>query len=605
MPDVSVLMPFFDQHAYVRRAVASLLAQGYGDWELVVVDDGSPGDLCGTLGPYLDDPRVAVRRLPHNQGLGTAMNVALEATSAPLVAYLPADDVLFPDHLASLRARLLAEPDAVLAVAGVRHDRELDSPGQIAGRPLQCVQVMHRRTADRWATREEITTDDLERMFWAALRRRGQVVETGSVTCEWVDHPLQRHKIVQERPFGGLNPYRAHYGPRTPLRYAPSVGNPIDEVERYRRFRERAMPPARDDGLTILLVGELAYNPERVLALVERGHRLHGLWTPRPWSFNTVGPLPFGHVVDVPRAGWREHVRRLRPDVIYALLNWQAVPFAHEVLGAGLGIPFVWHFKEGPFFCLERGTWPQLVDLYRRSDGQIYATEEARDWFRMAEPSLADGASLVLDGDLPKVDWFGGALAPLLSEGDGEVHTVVPGRPMGIDLELVSGLAARGVHLHLYGGFQGPGLEWLREAERRAGRFLHQHALVGPEAWVDEFSRYDAGWLHVARSRNAGDLRRATWDDLNAPARIPTLLAAGVPLIQRDNAGHRVASQSIARDAGVGVFFEGPDDLADHLQRREPMTRLRAHVLDERTRFSFDDHADRLTGFLRSVVTAR
>ena len=44
-----------------------------------------------------------------------------------------------------------------------------------------------------------------------------------------------------------------------------------------------------------------------------------------PQSLNTVGPLPFGHVEDVPHDGWRAHVRRIRPDVIYALLNWQAV----------------------------------------------------------------------------------------------------------------------------------------------------------------------------------------------------------------------------------------------------------------------------------------
>lgn len=99
-------------------------------------------------------------------------------------------------------------------------------------------------------------------------------------------------------------------------------------------------------------MGELAFNPDRVLALEERGHRLYGLWIEHPWWLNTVGPLPFGHVEDLPRSDWRNAIRALQPDIIYALLNWQAVPFVHEILQADFGIPFVWHFKEGPWLCL-------------------------------------------------------------------------------------------------------------------------------------------------------------------------------------------------------------------------------------------------------------
>ena len=49
---------------------------------------------------------------------------------------------------------------------------------------------------------------------------------------------------------------------------------------------------------------------------------------------------------------------------------------------------------------------------------------------------------------------------------------------------------------------------------------LHLHPTVGQERWTEVFSRYDAGWLHVFRSGNGGDLTRAIWDDLNLPARM-------------------------------------------------------------------------------------
>lgn len=54
----------------------------------------------------------------------------------------------------------------------------------------------------------------------------------------------------------------------------------------------------------------------------------------RSYWYNTVGPLPFGHVTDLPRLGWKEAIHAIRPGVIYALLNWQIVPFVHSVLEA-------------------------------------------------------------------------------------------------------------------------------------------------------------------------------------------------------------------------------------------------------------------------------
>ncbi|MDP9365866.1 MAG: glycosyltransferase family 2 protein, partial [Chloroflexota bacterium] len=560
-PRVGVVMPTFKQAAYVPRALASLLAQTFTDWELVVVDDGSPDRTRDAVAPFLRDPRLRYVRLEENRGLGHALNCGLDLVRADLVAYLPSDDVYHADHLASLVARLGAAPEAVLAFSGVRHAENRVAPGQIDGEPLQLAQVLHRRTPDRWLERDELTTDDLDRMLWAKLRARGAFVPTGRATCEWVDHPDQRHKRIREGDAGGINTYRSFYGPCHPLRYHSSIGSPIDEVERYRRFRERPPTPPAPDGLKILLVGELAFNPERVLALEERGHRLYGLWTSTPADFNTVGPLPFGHVEDLPRAGWRDAVRRLKPDVIYAQLNWQTVPFAHHVLTENPGVPFVWHFKEGPFFCIKKGTWPLLAELHTRSDGRIYASPELRDWFAAALPEPVERPTLALDGDLPKREWFEGAFSPRLGETDGEVHTVLPGRPMGLEPEAVAGLAAEGIHLHFYGEvFHRRFAAWVEEVQRLAPGYLHLHPQCDQNAWVSEFSKYDAGWLHTFASENDGDLRRATWDDLNYPARLATLAAAGLPPIQRDNAGAVVATQSLARDLDIGVCYRDVDD---------------------------------------------
>ena len=597
-------MPTFNQAAFIRRALESLQAQTLTAWELLIVDDGSTDETPALLRTLPPDPRIRQERLGENAGLGAALNRALARARAPLIAYLPSDDLYYPDHLAGLAASLAAHPDAVAAFSGVRHSYNRSSPGQIDGYPLQLVQVMHHRGDERWVERGELVTDDLERMYWAELRSRGSFVPTDWVSCEWVDHPGQRHKVIRERGGGGINPYRTRYAVKAPLRYHSSVGNPIDEVARYRRFREQPATPLAADGLKILIVGELAYNAERVLALEERGHGLYGLWTPdRDW-FNTVGPVPFGHVTDLPRRGWREAVRELQPDIIYALLNWQAVPFAHEVLRDNPGIPFVWHFKEGPFICLEKGFWPQLVDLHTRSDGQIYSSPELRDWFDTVVPGLARaGKSLVLDGDLPKRDWFAAERTPRLSEADGEIHTVVPGRPIGLHPHTVGDLARVGIHLHFYGDFtQKEWHSWIAKVRAVAPRHLHLHPNVDQDGWVREFSQYDAGWLHLFTSENEGDLRRAIWDDLNYPARIATLTAAGLPLLQRDNGGAVVASQSLARDLDIGVCFSDMDDLVAQLRDEGRMMNLRDNVWRQRDIFTFDHHADRLLAFFRQVI---
>jgi hypothetical protein len=603
-PLVSVLMPTHAHAHFIARAIESVLAQTLPLWELIIVDDGSPDDTGASVRPYLNDTRIRYERLTRNVGLGAALNCAMDLAHGALIAYLPSDDIFYAQHLQSLHDCLAGHPQAVLAYSGVRHHYNLTAQGRVDGHPLQLVQVMHRRTTERWVERDELVTDDLGRMLWERLAPPERFVGTGAVTCEWVDHPDQLHKLLRE-PQGGINRYRQRYGLRQPLRFHTTMGNHIDEVAQYARYRGRPDTPRAADGLKILLVGELAYNADRVLALEEMGHRLHGLWMRRPYWYNTVGPLPFGHVQDLPFERWRESVRRLQPDVIYALLNWQAVPFAYEVMRANPGIPFVWHFKEGPFICLEKGTWQELVELYRQSDGRIYSSPEMRDWFDTVVPGL-EGPALVLDGDLPKRDWFDARVAPRLSAQDGEVHTVVPGRPIGLHPHTVADLARNGIHLHFYGAFtDGQWREWIAKAQALARRHLHLHAQVDQNRWVEEFSRYDAGWLHFFRSENGGELRRANGDDLNYPARLATLAAAGLPVIQRDNADAIVATQTLARELDVGLFVRNIDDLGAQLRDTERLERLRINMWQQREAFSFDRHATTLVQFFRQVMTTR
>jgi hypothetical protein len=186
---------------------------------------------------------------------------------------------------------------------------------------------------------------------------------------------------------------------------------------------------------------------------------------------------------------------------------------------------------------------------------------------------------------------------------DGALHTVVPGRPIGLHQYSVKELAQENIHLHFYGDFtQGQWVKWIERAQELAPEHLHLHNNVDQEQWLYEFSQYDAGWLHFVKSENGGDLRRANWDDLNYPARIATLVAAGLPLLQYDNSNALVATDRLARKLDIGLFFTSMQELRTQLSDIARMKQLYANVWDVRKQFTFDFHADGLIEFFISCM---
>ena len=124
VPAVSVLMSVHDGAPSVAEAVASVLAQSAGDLELIVVDDGST-DATPDLLAAVSDGRLRVLRQART-GLTRALNRALGAARADLVARLDADDVALPERLARQRAFLERAPDVGLLGSAAR---EIDGAG--------------------------------------------------------------------------------------------------------------------------------------------------------------------------------------------------------------------------------------------------------------------------------------------------------------------------------------------------------------------------------------------------------------------------------------------------------------------------------------------
>lgn len=601
---VSVIMPVYNQASFVLRAIQSLLAQTYKKWELIIINDGSTDNLENLVEPFLKADNIQYFQNSTNRGLGYCLNEGIEHSSYELISYLPADDVYYKNHLKSL-LEILVPTDSDFTFSGVIYDLDShfsnSSNGLIPGRSFQLVQVMHRKTNNRWIERSELVTDDLGRMFWDSfLESHPKLLGTGQLTCKWSKHTLQRSKIINDRHGGGIYKYKKYYGVSEPITYQSSVGNYIDEKSHFDPFRKKIKPA--QNGLKILLVGELAYNSERIFGLEEKGHKLYGLWIKDPANFNMIGPLPFGNVEDVPYDNWQECVSKIHPDIIYALLNFQAIPLAHEVLCNNPGIPFVWHFKEGPFYTKNNGSWSKLIDLYSKSDGQIYINELMREWFRPFLPA-GNKIELILDGDLPKSQWFGNEQSPLISSQDGEIHTIVAGRPMGISPKNIKTMAEQKIHLHIYGDiFHDQFKDMIGTAEKIASGYIHLHANCPQKYWTKEFSQYDAGWLHVFESKNNGEVLGANWYDLNSPARMSTYGMAGIPMIMYDNSKHRVASQKYLETEDMLLKFKSFDELSKIFSDKENLQKIRSNVWNKRNLFCFDYHIPALENFFRTVI---
>ena len=109
-PRVTVLTATYNQAAFVRTCLESVLAQTMADWEMIVVDDGSD-DGTPDLVRACRDPRVRVLGLDH-AGIGRLSdryNQALERAAGPLVAVLEGDDWWPREKLAAQVPRLERE----------------------------------------------------------------------------------------------------------------------------------------------------------------------------------------------------------------------------------------------------------------------------------------------------------------------------------------------------------------------------------------------------------------------------------------------------------------------------------------------------------------
>ncbi|MBN1193315.1 MAG: glycosyltransferase family 2 protein [Coriobacteriia bacterium] len=110
-PCFSIVIPAYNAELTLAETLAAVAAQTFGDWECIIVDDGSSDGTLALAAEYATrDSRFRVIS-QENQGTGGAYNAGVRASAGDNIVICSADDVLLPEHLATVSAFIESHRD--------------------------------------------------------------------------------------------------------------------------------------------------------------------------------------------------------------------------------------------------------------------------------------------------------------------------------------------------------------------------------------------------------------------------------------------------------------------------------------------------------------
>src|SRR5215211_3597553 len=127
---VSVVIPCYNQAHFLGEAIESVLSQSYRNFEIVVVDDGSPDNTSEVASRY---EQVRLIR-QENRGLAGARNRGLAEAKGEYVVFLDSDDRLLPNHLEVGVRELEAQPECAFVYG---HYRAIAADGSLLWKPYE------------------------------------------------------------------------------------------------------------------------------------------------------------------------------------------------------------------------------------------------------------------------------------------------------------------------------------------------------------------------------------------------------------------------------------------------------------------------------------
>jgi hypothetical protein len=278
-----------------------------------------------------------------------------------------------------------------------------------------------------------------------------------------------------------------------------------------------------------------------------------------------------------------------------------------ELIDGGVDLPLVRHYKE-------HAATPNQHErrMLLETDGQIYINHQSLEHFR-ALYGVPEWSAHIMDGDLIAARYMTDDFAPKLRHQDNEPHLLVVGNlAMSNNRQdmraLCEAMHKRRVHVHLYGNYVGTDVQGrhvaghaptrrVYERMAQALRYVHLHPYIGRDAFTREWSRYDAGMMHVPSHPAEA---YAQFEQMNYPYRYSAYLAAGLPLAVQH--AEQDAMKTLVQQHGIGLVYRDYDDLAEQVRDVQHMARLDDQARTQRTAFSFDAQAPHLVDILHQYA---
>jgi len=138
MKNVSIITPTYNSSKYVSEAIASVLAQSYEAWEMIIVDDCSSDDTYDIVQRYAcQDGRIRAFRMPRNSGPAATRNLAIDKARGRYIAFLDSDDMWASDKLEKQLTFMQRKGAALTYTAYEKMTESGDTCGRIVHVPDQ------------------------------------------------------------------------------------------------------------------------------------------------------------------------------------------------------------------------------------------------------------------------------------------------------------------------------------------------------------------------------------------------------------------------------------------------------------------------------------
>lgn len=133
-PLVSVILCFYNEERFLREAVESVMNQEYGNWELILVDDGSSDKSTSIAKDFAYEQPDRILYLDHqghaNRGLSASRNLGIKKAKGDYIAIIDADDVWLPQKLSNQVKIFFRNPDVTVVLEASEYWRSWTNEGE-------------------------------------------------------------------------------------------------------------------------------------------------------------------------------------------------------------------------------------------------------------------------------------------------------------------------------------------------------------------------------------------------------------------------------------------------------------------------------------------